>query len=96
VLTVSVAEGMGAAAAGVRAVSVGAGWGAGAAGLVATPAGGAGGGLGAVPGKLIAGGCDVLTAPDGLIGACAEAVAASDDIAAAATALHKCLMPQPP
>jgi hypothetical protein len=85
---------------GLLAVPVGAVLGAGvagsAAGLAAAPEGGAGGeggGLGGALGKLIEGGSVVLTAPDGLIGACAEAVAASDNIAAEATPPHRCFMP---
>ena len=71
---------LGAAAAGVRAVSVGAGRAAGAAGSAAgrfaAPEGGVGGG--ARLRKMIEGGSEVLTAPDGLSGVCAAAVPASD------------------
>jgi hypothetical protein len=62
-------------------------------GIGAAAAGGAGGGLGGALGNAIDGDSLMLTAPDGLSGACADAVAASDNSAAAATPLHRCFIP---
>jgi hypothetical protein len=100
-LTVSVAAGLdgavpGERSTGVLAVSVGPGLGAGVAGSAAGLGAASAGGRGAAPGKLIAGDAGVLTAPDGLIGACPQAVAASDNIAAAVIPPHNCFMPHPP